>query len=78
MLDLAKGSSDDDAGATARFIGTFFERVLTDESYTRFEALLVDKERVVSIETLTDIIGWLVEEYTGRPEEQPELSSAGQ
>lgn len=78
MLDLANNGDDNSPGQTAKFIGKFFVSVLEDESYKRFDDLLTSKDRIVSVETLSEIIGWLVEEYTTRPEEQPELSSAGQ
>lgn len=78
MLDLANSGDDNSPGQTAKFISTFFSHVLEDESFTRFDELLTSKDRIVSVDTLSEIIGWLVEEYTARPEEQPELSSAGQ
>ena len=68
LLDIVKMSSNADAGDTARMISDFFEGVLEDESYARFSALLVDKHRVVSVETLSEIVGWLIEEYANRPE----------
>jgi hypothetical protein len=46
---------------------------LTAESLVRFDKLIVDKERVVTTETLGEITGWLVEQYGDRPEEQPEV-----
>jgi hypothetical protein len=74
LLDLVVDASSDAPEAAARVITDFFKYVLQDESYERFSSLLVDKERIVSVETLGEITGWLVEEYTNRPEEQPELS----
>jgi hypothetical protein len=78
LLDLVVDSSSEAPEAAAKVITSFFKHVLQDESYTRFEALLSHKEKIVSVETLGEITGWLVEEYTNRPEEQPELSSPGQ
>ena len=78
LLDLVVDSSSEAPDAAAKVITSFFKHVLQDESYTRFEALLSHKEKIVSVETLGEITGWLVEEYTNRPEEQPELSSPGQ
>lgn len=74
LLDLVKESGADDPAKSAAIIDKFFEQVLTDESYQRFDALLKHKEKIVSMDTLAEITGWLVEEYTDRPEEQPELS----
>jgi hypothetical protein len=52
----------------------FFEQVLLPESYTRFSALLESEDTIVTVETLGEISGWLVEVYAGRPEKEPELS----
>jgi hypothetical protein len=74
LLDLAADSKDEDPAMAAQVIDKFFGAVLTDESLTRFDALIRDKHRVVSMETLGEITSWLVEEYTNRPEGQPEVS----
>jgi hypothetical protein len=72
MLDIVKNSNSDDGAKTATIILEFFEGVLEDESFVRFNALIKDKHRVVKIDTLSEIVGWLISEYSGRPEEQPE------
>lgn len=72
LLDLAKKSSSDDPGENSEIVTGFFSQVLEDESYVRFQALLDDKHRVVTMETLGEIVTWLMEEYSGRPEKQPE------
>ena len=74
LLDLVSETSDDDPAKQVGIIGKFFDRVLTDESMVRFNLLLNDKEKIVSVETLAEITSWLMEEYTGRPEGQPEVS----
>jgi len=75
LLDLvAKSGNDNDPAAAAAIISTFFNTVLYDESYARFDALLHSKDKIVNMETLAEITSWLVEEYAGRPEEQPEVS----
>lgn len=72
LLDLVSDSGEGDAVKSAAVIDKFFRYVLKEESYERFEKLLTDKDKIVSVETLAEITGWLVEEYTNRPEEQPE------
>lgn len=74
MLELVADSSSGDALKSAQIINKFFKSILLDESYERFEALMDDKEKIVSVETLADITGWLIEEYSNRPEKQPEAS----
>jgi hypothetical protein len=72
LLSLAANSSSEDPSKAAGVIDDFFGYVLTEESSTRFQSLLVDPDRIVSVETLSDIVAWLVEEYTSRPNQQPE------
>lgn len=74
LLELVADSGSDDAAKSAGIITKFFEYVLKEESNVRFNALLNDKEKIVTVDTLAEITGWLVSEYTNRPEEQPEAS----
>lgn len=74
LLDLVAKSSGDDAAAAAQTINDFFKNVLLSESYTRFNALLVDPDKIVNVETLGQISSWLVEVYSGRPTQGPEVS----
>lgn len=74
LLELVKDSQSQDAATSAAIITSFFENVLTDESYVRFQALIKSKDKIVRVEKLGEITGWLVEEYTNRPEAQPEAS----
>lgn len=73
MLQLAASAGDNDPAKAAGMIDTFFEQVLLAESYERFSALLAS-EKIVPVETLANITAWLVEEYSGRPTERPEVS----
>lgn len=72
LLDLVKKSQSNDPLVAAAVVDEFFDKVLVDESLSRFNDLLQDKERIVTVETLSEIVAWLIEEYSGRPEEQPE------
>lgn len=78
LLDFIQRANSDDAVENAVIVQTLFAKVLKAESYVRFDALLDDKDRIVTIETLSEIVGWLISEYSARPEEQPEVSPAGQ
>jgi hypothetical protein len=72
LLDLVAEASSEDSAKSAAIVTKFFTYVLEDESQVRFDALIIDKKKIVSVETLAEITGWLVEEYTNRPEAQPE------
>ena len=80
LLDIvaSSGGSDDSGVNAAKTINTFFEVTLVEESYKRFEALLTNPDKIVSVETLGEITAWLVEEYSSRPMQQPEPSLSGQ
>jgi hypothetical protein len=71
LLSLVKDAADSDPAVAAGIIEEFFSKVLVEESLVRFNELLVDKDRIVSVETLGEITGWIVEQLTDRPEEQP-------
>jgi hypothetical protein len=67
LLDLVANSDENDGAAIAKTIDSFFKAVLVEESYARFDILLRDPTRIVSVETLGEITSWLVEEYSSRP-----------
>lgn len=76
LLKLVASANDPIAGAES--INAFFKMVLLEESYDRFEALCNDTDTIVSVETLGEIVGWLVEQYSDRPTSRPEVSPSGQ
>lgn len=75
---VSKSSSQENAGEAAEAIVDFFKVVLFPESYERFDALTVDPDRVVTMEKLGDIVGWLAEEYSDRPTSRSEALPNGQ
>lgn len=60
-------AADSDGGEAAKQILGFYKHALEPESHERFIALIEDPERIVDLETLTEIVAWLIEEYTSRP-----------
>jgi hypothetical protein len=77
LLELISDSTSDDTSVQSAVTLKFLRTTLLDESLERFEALIGGKENIVTIDTLTDITAWLIEEYTTRPLEQPEDSLTG-
>lgn len=67
LLDLVANTEGEDNAAVANTITEFFKTTLKPESYERFEKLIVDPEKIVSVEVLGNITAWLVEEYSARP-----------
>lgn len=78
LLDMIAKSTSENPADSAIIMNDFFANVLTDESRVRFESLLHDKEKIVHVETLSEIVAWLIGEYSARPNQQPEDSSTGQ
>lgn len=77
LLNLIAKSSGENPAESAQVIDEFFKTVLMPESYERFDALTQDPSRIVSMETLGEITGWLVEAYSDRPTKRPEVSPDG-
>ena len=72
LMDLVKRSQSEDPAESFDMMIELFENALEDESLERFNALITDKHRIVTIEKLTEVISFLIEEYANRPEEQRE------
>lgn len=80
LLEMAAAAQDsgDSTSAAATMIDSFFAKALLPESLDRFNTLLTDPEKIVTVEMLGEIAGWLTEQYSGRPQPGPEQSASGQ
>jgi hypothetical protein len=78
LLEFVQRSSSDDIAVSTSAITDFFEKVLVPESYARFNVLANDPDRIVSMQTLSDIVTWVLETYSDRPSEGSELLPSGQ
>lgn len=74
LLNMTSLVNSEDPGEQAAMINNFFGYVLTDESHERFNELLESKDKIVPVEALGEIVAWITEQLTSRPEEQPEVS----
>lgn len=72
FMDLAKLTASENELESVEAINLFFSKIMEDSELERFNKLLDDPEKIVSIETLGDIVSWLMEVYTDRPNQQPE------
>lgn len=72
LMSFVAQAGGDDAAAAAALTMEFFEKVLTDESWARFDKLTSSKDKVVTVEVLAEIVSWLIEEYSAREEAQRE------
>lgn len=73
IIDLVARSADGNEASALAQILDFFKAALVDESFVRFNALIEDRDRVVSVDTLAEIVEWLLGEYGDRPEEPSEV-----
>lgn len=73
LLSIVADTSSDDPATVALVTDKFFSYALNAESLKRFNELTTSPEKIVTVETLGEIVGWLVEQYSDRPEEQPEV-----
>jgi hypothetical protein len=78
LLDMVATASSEDQAAATKVVIDFFNAVLTPESLIAFNTLLDTPDKIVTVETLGEITGWIVEQYSGRPTQGPEQSQSGQ
>lgn len=78
LLNMVSQSMETDSAMAVEVINTFFDKTLKPESKERFDVLVNDPERIVTVETLGEIVTWLVEQYSSRPTQGSEDSQSGQ
>jgi hypothetical protein len=57
---------------------SFFHICMNEAEYLRFQELLEDPDKIVDAQTLGEIAGYLVGEYSARPTKPSSSSSSGQ
>lgn len=77
LLQFVEITASEDEAASAAAILKFFSKVLVPESFERFEKLADDPNKIISVETLVEIVGWITEQYADRPTKGPEHSPTG-
>jgi hypothetical protein len=75
LIKAMDGSSDDTDSATEMI--KFIEFAALTEDRDRLMNYLLESDPPVPLTTLTEIITWLIGEYSGKPIESPEPSSGG-
>jgi hypothetical protein len=78
LIEFIAQSSADDPASGARAVLQFFNAAIVDADHDRFKTMTESSEHIVTMDTLTEIMDWLVEQYTGRPTEQPSPSQPGE
>lgn len=77
LIEIIGGAVSENPAENTRAILDFFKRVLRPEDRERFDAMTHSEGTIVPMDTLSDIMGWLTEVYTGRPTEPPVPSPSG-
>jgi hypothetical protein len=70
LLRFVKEANSEDGAAATNAMLDIFKRVMPKEEYARFEELCDDPDTVVPVETLGEIIAFLMEAYTGKEAQQ--------
>ena len=78
LLTFVREANTEDGARATQAILDMFKRVMPSAEYERFMKLCDDPDTVVPVDTLSDIIGFLVEVYTDRPTDESKDSSDGQ
>lgn len=65
LLRFVKEANSDDGSRATDAMLEIFKRVMPSEEYGRFEELCNDPDTVVPVDTLGEIIGFLIEAYSG-------------
>jgi hypothetical protein len=79
LIEFIAMSGDPDnpsGGATA--VLEFFKTAISSDDFPRFEAITNSDDRIVPMETLSEIMDWLITQYAARPTQPPMLSEPGQ
>lgn len=73
ILDIMKIASEGDEDTRGMMMAVsvldFFEKVMPPEEYERLGKLMEDPKRIVELDVMSEIMSWLIEEYSGRPTE---------
>lgn len=72
--DLASSMGTDGRGNTVWnqvSLLAFFRGVLLDDDVVRFQALVHDKDRLVELDLLGEIMLWVADEVVGHPTQRP-------
>jgi len=77
LLEFVSKADSENGGAAAGALYSFFEDAMEPNEYVRFMDYLKSPDVIIDMETIGDIAGWLVEQYTARPTQGPALSATG-
>jgi hypothetical protein len=68
-LEFIAATSGDDSAKTAQGILDYLEASMDEANFKRFNAIIRSPKHKIKIETLSEIVSYLIEERTSRPTE---------
>ena len=77
LLEFVR-DADSGTGDSAKALYNFLASAMPEDEYARLQKTLRNPEVIIEIETIGEIVSWLVEEYASRPTQRPENSSNGE
>jgi len=77
LTDFLGAAGSNHLGRSSDSLVAFLKAVIIDADVGRFDAVIHSKDDLVDIDTLGEIVSWLVEEYGGRPKALPSRSGRG-
>lgn len=69
LLEFMEYAGSESAAETAKGIRYYLEHSMDKATYKRFKTLIDDPDILIDIETLSEIVSYLIEERTSRPTE---------
>lgn len=66
---IASGEGEDSGGAVAKGILDYLRSSMKKEEYKRFHDFVSDPENEIEIDTLSEIVSYLIEQQSSRPTE---------
>lgn len=77
LINFIAESASDDSAAGAKAVLEFFNKAIRPEDRERFFEMTNSEDYVIPMETLSEIMDFLVEAYAARPTQQPTPSGTG-
>ena len=78
LIQFIADASGDDTGAGAKAVLSFFDLAIVEADHDRWHELTLSEDHIVPMETLSEIMDWLVEQYSARPTQPPTASEPGE
>lgn len=67
LLDFIKDYGSENGSETAKAIMNYLKSSMDAETYKRFDKVVRDPEKLIKIETLSEVVNYLMEERSSRP-----------